>query len=147
MYQFIKSIYFHRNNKAITTDDFETDIAEKTEWLEQIEKDTAQKIPQKELLVAFICFGQFRYQNQTAPIISYLEKVLELPANQTTIYWLCKYELQRSLLTYYQIQRFETNNEDLYGVEKKIDELLEKISAEKPQYEQMKMIYGIKEYE
>lgn len=147
MYQLIKSIYSHRNNKAITADDFETDITEKTKWLEQIEKETAQKIPQKELLVAFICFGQFRYQNQTVSIISYLEKILELPVNQTTIYWLCKYELQRSLLTYYQFQRLEVEGKDRDELEKKIDELLGKISVEKPQYEQMKIIYGIREHE
>lgn len=140
MYQTIKSIF--KMPRAITLDDFKTDIEAITVQVHNIELETHQIVPSKDILIAFMCFGKFFYANKQdwPDIIKFLEKIIEQPANQTTIYWLCRYQLSRILADYYKNMGLDNKE-----IKEKYDALIKKIAADRPQFEQMKSIYGIRE--
>lgn len=146
MYQLIKTIFQnYTNNKIISTDDFCDDINEIQTWLSEIEATTDQVIINKDILIAFCCFGKFKYTNKEDlnKIIEYLKKIIEIPTNQTTIMWLCQFELRRQLLLYLSEYNLMFNNDTTYlDIER---ELLKSIANDKSNFEQVKTIYGIKE--
>lgn len=146
MYQLIKSIFQnYTNNKIISTDDFCDDINETQTWLSEIEATTDQVIIYKDILIAFCCFGKFRYtkKEDLDKIINYLKKIVDIPTNQTTIIWLCQFELRRQLLSYLSEYNLMSDNNTTYlDIER---ELLKSIANDQSNFEQVKTIYGIKE--
>lgn len=150
MYQLINSLiksifqnYTH--NKIISTDDFSDDINEVQEWLNEIEQTTNQVIINKDILIAFCCFGKFQYTNKEDfnKIIDYLKKIVEIPTNQTTIIWLCQFELRRQLLSYLsQYNSLHADNSPYYDMGR---ELFKRLASDQSNFEQVKTIYGIKE--
>ena len=146
MYQLIKSIFQkYTHNKIISTDDFNDDIKEAQESFNEIEQTTNQVIINKDILIAFCCFGKFQYTNKEDfnKIIEYLKKIVEIPTNQTTIIWLCQFELRRQLLSYLSEYNLMFDNDATYlDMER---ELLKSIVNDQSNFEQVKTIYGIKE--
>lgn len=146
MYQLIKSIFQkYTHNKIISTDDFNDDIKEAQESFNEIEQTTNQVIINKDILIAFCCFGKFQYTNKEDldKIINYLKKIVDIPTNQTTIIWLCQFELRRQLLSYLSEYNLMFNNDATYlDMER---ELLKSIASDQSNFEQVKTIYGIKE--
>ena len=146
MYQLIKSIFQkYTHNKIISTYDFNDDIKEAQESFNEIEQTTNQVIINKDILIAFCCFGKFKYTNKEDlnKIIDYLKKIIEIPTNQTTIIWLCQFELRRQLLSYLSEYNSMFDNDTTYlDIER---ELLKSIATDQSNFEQVKTIYGIKE--
>ena len=146
MYQLIKSIFQkYTHNKIISTDDFNDDIKEAQESFNEIEQTTNQVIINKDILIAFCCFGKFQYTNKEDlnKIIEYLKKIVDIPTNQTTIIWLCQFELRRQLLSYLSEYNLMFDNDATYlDMER---ELLKSIANDQSNFEQVKTIYGIKE--
>ena len=146
MYQLIKSIFQkYTHNKIISTDDFNDDIKEAQESFNEIEQTTNQVIINKDILIAFCCFGKFQYTNKEDlnKIIEYLKKIVDIPTNQTTIIWLCQFELRRQLLSYLSEYNLMFDNDATYlDMER---ELLKSIASDQSNFEQVKTIYGIKE--
>ena len=146
MYQLIKSIFKkYTHNKIISTDDFNDDIKEAQESFNEIEQTTNQVIINKDILIAFCCFGKFQYTNKEDfnKIIEYLKKIVDIPTNQTTIIWLCQFELRRQLLSYLSEYNLIFDNDATYlDMER---ELLKSIASDQSNFEQVKTIYGIKE--
>ena len=146
MYQLIKSIFQkYTHNKIISTDDFNDDIKEAQESFNEIEQTTNQVIINKDILIAFCCFGKFKYTNKEDlnKIIEYLKKIINIPTNQTTIIWLCQFELRRQLLSYLSEYNLMFDNDATYlDMER---ELLKSIANDQSNFEQVKTIYGIKE--
>ena len=146
MYQLIKSIFQkYTHNKIISTDDFNDDIKEAQESFNEIEQTTNQVIINKDILIAFCCFGKFKYTNKEDlnKIIEYLKKIIDIPTNQTTIIWLCQFELRRQLLSYLSEYNSMFDNDTTYlDIER---ELLKSIATDQSNFEQVKTIYGIKE--
>ena len=146
MYQLIKSIFQkYTHNKIISTDDFNDDIKEAQESFNEIEQTTNQVIINKDILIAFCCFGKFQYTNKEDlnKIIEYLKKIVDIPTNQTTIIWLCQFELRRQLLSYLSEYNLMFGNNTTYlDIER---ELFKSIASDQSNFEQVKTIYGIKE--
>ena len=146
MYQLIKSIFQkYTHNKIISTDDFNDDIKEAQESFNEIEQTSNQVIINKDILIAFCCFGKFQYTNKEDlnKIIEYLKKIIDIPTNQTTIIWLCQFELRRQLLSYLSEYNLMFDNDATYlDIER---ELLKSIASDQSNFEQVKTIYGIKE--
>ena len=142
----VKSIFQkYTHNKIISTDDFNDDIKEAQESFNEIEQTTNQVIINKDILIAFCCFGKFQYTNKEDfnKIIEYLKKIVDIPTNQTTIIWLCQFELRRQLLSYLSEYNFMFDNDATYlDMER---ELLKSIASDQSNFEQVKTIYGIKE--
>ena len=141
-----KSIFQkYTHNKIISTDDFNDDIKEAQESFNEIEQTTNQVIINKDILIAFCCFGKFKYTNKEDfnKIIEYLKKIVDIPTNQTTIIWLCQFELRRQLLSYLSEYNLMFDNDATYlDMER---ELLKSIASDQSNFEQVKTIYGIKE--
>ena len=146
MYELIKTIFQnYTNNKIISTDDFCDDINETQTWLSEIEATTDQVIIYKDILIAFCCFGKFHYtkKEDLDKIINYLKKIVDIPTNQTTVIWLCQFELRRQLLSYLSEYNLMSDNNTTYlDIER---ELLKSIASDQSNFEQVKTIYGIKE--
>lgn len=146
MYELIKTIFQnYTNNKIISTDDFCDDINETQTWLSEIEATTDQVIIYKDILIAFCCFGKFHYtkKEDLDKIINYLKKIVDIPTNQTTIIWLCQFELRRQLLSYLsQYNLLHADDSPYYDMGR---ELFKRLASDQSNFEQVKTIYGIKE--